>query len=89
MSSVRYVKPKPAPLPADFEEFFSSLTESEKELHHLATEWLASSYFVQWVPLYKNWKKAQAQKAAEAQKEAQKAAEAQKEAQKAAEAQSS
>ena len=81
MSSVRYVKPKPAPLPADFEEFFSSLTESEKELHHLATEWLASSYFVQWVPLYKNWskKKVEAQKAAqaEAQKaEAQKAAQA-------------
>ena len=76
MSSVRYVKPKPAPLPADFEEFFSSLTESEKELHHLATEWLASSYFVQWVPLYKNWskKKVDAQKAQKA--EAQKAAQA-------------
>ena len=72
MASIRYVKPKPAPLPLDFEEFFSSLTESEKELHHLATEWLASSYFVQWVPLYKNWskKKAEAQKA-EAQKAAQ------------------
>lgn len=65
MASIRYVPPKPAPLPADFEEFFSSLTESEKELHHLATEWLASSYFIQWVPLYKNWakKKADAQKA--------------------------
>jgi hypothetical protein len=62
---VRYVPPKAAPLPADFDEFFESLTESEKELHQLATEWLASSYFVQWVPLYKNWKKA---KAAEAQK---------------------
>jgi hypothetical protein len=74
MSAIRYTPPKPAPLPADFDEFFASLTESERELHHLATEWLASSYFVQWVPLYKNWKK----KAAEAQKEAQKAAEAQK-----------
>ena len=71
MSSIRYVPPKAAPLPADFDEFFGSLTESEKELHQLATEWLASSYFVQWVPLYKNWKKAQK---AEAQKaEAQKA----------------
>ena len=63
--SIRYVKPKPAPLPADFEEFYESLTDMEKELHHLATEWLASSYFVQWVPLYKNWKKKQAQKEAQ------------------------
>jgi len=63
--SIRYTPPKPAPLPADFDEFFASLTESERELHHLATEWLASSYFVQWVPLYKNWKKTQAQMAAE------------------------
>jgi hypothetical protein len=64
--SIRYTPPKPAPLPADFEEFYESLTDMEKELHHLATEWLASSYFVQWVPLYKNWtkKKAEAQKAA-------------------------
>jgi hypothetical protein len=84
MSSVRYVKPKPAPLPADFDEFFSSLTESERELHQLATEWLASSYFVQWVPLYKNWskKKAEAQKAEAQKAEAQKA-EAQKAEQKA------
>lgn len=78
--SIRYVPPKPAPLPADFEEFFSSLTESEKELHHLATEWLASSYFVQWVPMYTKWKKAKAQAAQKeaAQAEAQKAVEAQK-----------
>lgn len=70
--SIRYTPPKPAPLPADFDEFFASLTESERELHKLATEWLASSYFVQWVPLYKNWKKAEAQKAAQ-KAEAQKA----------------
>jgi hypothetical protein len=65
-SPIRYMKPKPAPLPADFDEFFASLTESEMELHHLATEWLASSYFVQWVPMYTTWKKAKvaAQKAA-------------------------
>ncbi len=87
MSIIRYVPPKAAPLPADFDEFFSSLTESEKELHHLATEWLASSYFVQWVPMYTKWKKAkvEAQKAeaqkAEAQKaEAQKAAQAEQKA---------
>ena len=79
--SIRYVKPKPAPLPADFDEFFASLSDTEKELHHLATEWLASSYFVQWVPLYKNWKKAQAQQAQAQQAQAQQAA--QKEAQKA------
>jgi len=68
---IRYVKPKPAPLPADFDEFYESLTESEKELHHLATEWLASSYFVQWVPMYTKWKKAKA--VAEAQQVSQKA----------------
>jgi hypothetical protein len=74
--SIRYTPPKPAPLPADFEEFYESLTDMEKELHHLATEWLASSYFVQWVPLYKNWKKkAEAQKAAEQKAAEQKAAE--------------
>ncbi len=88
MSAIRYVKPKPAPLPADFDEFFSSLTESERELHHLATEWLASSYFVQWVPMYTKWKKAkvEAQKAeqkAEAQKAETQTAEAQKAEQKA------
>jgi len=66
---IRYTPPKPAPLPADFDEFFASLTDTEKELHHLATEWLASSYFVQWVPLYTKWKKAATQK-----QEAQKAA---------------
>jgi hypothetical protein len=65
---IRYTPPKPAPLPADFDEFYGSLTESERALHHLATEWLASSYFVQWVPMYTKWKKAKTLKAAEAQK---------------------
>jgi len=65
---IRYTPPKPAPLPADFNEFYDSLTESERALHHLATEWLASSYFVQWVPMYTKWKKAKTIKAAEAQK---------------------
>jgi len=77
MSAIRYVPPKAAPLPADFNEFFSSLTESERELHHLATEWLASSYFVQWVPMYTKWKKAKAEaQKAEQKAEAQKAAQA-------------
>jgi len=70
---IRYTPPKPAPLPVDFDEFYDSLTESERALHHLATEWLASSYFVQWVPMYTKWKKAKTQKAAEAQKAEQKA----------------
>jgi hypothetical protein len=65
--SIRYTPPKPAPLPADFDEFFASLTESEKELHHLATELLGSSYFPQWVPMYTKWKKAKAQKALQAE----------------------
>lgn len=55
-----YTPPKPAPLPADFEEFFASLTEKEKELHELATEKLGSSYFVQWTHMYRDWTKAKA-----------------------------
>lgn len=58
-----YTPPKPAPLPHDFEEFYASLTEKEKELHQLAIEMLGSSYFVQWTHMYRTWsesKKAQA-----------------------------
>jgi hypothetical protein len=53
-----YTPPKPAPLPEDFEEFYSSLTEAEKELHELAIQMLQSSYFVQWTHMYRKWKKA-------------------------------
>lgn len=53
----KYVPPKPAPLPEDFDEFYASLTPQEKELHKLATEKLGSSYFVQWSHFYKEWKK--------------------------------
>ena len=53
-----YIPPKPAPLPADFDEFYASLTSQEKELHLLAIEKLQSSYFVQWTHFYKKWKKA-------------------------------
>ncbi len=53
-----YTPPKPAPLPADFDEFYASLTPQEKELHLLAIQKLQSSYFVQWSHMYKNWKKA-------------------------------
>ena len=53
----RYTPPKPAPLPVDFDEFYATLTPEEKELHALATEWLASSYFIQWTHMYTKWKK--------------------------------
>jgi cephalosporin-C deacetylase-like acetyl esterase len=55
-----YLPPKPAPLPADFDEFFATLTEKEKELHQLATEKLGSSYFIQWTHMYLEWSKAKA-----------------------------
>ncbi len=54
---LRYTPPKPAPLPEDFDEFYASLTETEKQLHQLAIEKLQSSYFVQWSHMYKKWKK--------------------------------
>ena len=59
-----YTPPKPAPLPEDFDEFYASLTEGERELHALATEMLQSSYFVQWCHMYKKWKKAKVAAAA-------------------------
>ncbi len=52
-----YTPPKPAPLPDDFEEFYTSLTDMEKQLHALAIERLGSSYFVQWSHMYTKWKK--------------------------------
>lgn len=57
-----YTPPKPAPLPEDFDEFYASMTEEEKELHQLAIEMLQSSYFVQWTHMYKKWKKAKTEK---------------------------
>ena len=55
-----YTPPKSAPLPADFDEFFATLTQKEKELHQLATEKLGSSYFIQWTHMYLEWSKAKA-----------------------------
>jgi hypothetical protein len=52
-----YVPPKPAPLPEDFNEFYNSLSEKEKQLHQLAVDMLKSSYFVQWSHMYLEWKK--------------------------------
>jgi len=51
-----YSPPKPAPKPDDFDEFYASLTNKEKELHELAVKQLGSSYFVQWTHFYKKWK---------------------------------
>jgi hypothetical protein len=53
----KYTPPRPAPLPADFDEFYASLSPQEQELHKLAIEKLQSSYFVQWTHFYKKWKK--------------------------------
>ena len=58
----RYTPPKPAPLPADYEEFYAGLTEAEKELDQLAKEWLGSSYFIQWSHMYTKWVKTKAER---------------------------
>lgn len=60
----RYTPPRPAPLPADFDEFWASLTDAEKELHDLAVEKLGTSYFIQWTHMYTRWSKAKAAAAA-------------------------
>jgi len=56
----RYTPPKPAPLPEDYEEFYATLTDAEKELDALAKEKLGSSYVIQWTHMYLKWKKATA-----------------------------
>lgn len=53
-----YTPPKPTPYPADFDEFYSSLSPAEQRLHQLAIDKLQSSYFVEWTHFYKKWKKA-------------------------------
>lgn len=65
----RYTPPKPAPLPADFQEFYDQLTPQEKQLHQLAIEKLGSSYFPQWTHMYTKWQRAQPEKAIANQKE--------------------
>lgn len=64
----RYTPPKPAPLPVDFDEFYGSLTDKEKELHELAIEKLGSSYFIQWTHMYTKWSKNKAFKSKEEEK---------------------
>lgn len=58
----KYIPPKPAPLPIDFNEFYDSLTTEERELHQLATEKLGSSYFIQWTRMYTKWSKEKAER---------------------------
>lgn len=60
----RYTPPKPAPLPEDYEEFYATLTEAERELDELAKKMLGSSYFIQWAHMYLKWSKVKAAKAA-------------------------
>jgi hypothetical protein len=54
-STKRYTPPKPAPLPEDYEEFYATLSEAERELDALAKEMLGSSYFIQWSHMYLKW----------------------------------
>ncbi len=49
----------PHPLPADAEEFLSSLTPVERELHQMGVEKLGSSYFMERTRQYTAWKKGQ------------------------------
>lgn len=53
----RYTPPAPAPLPDDYEAFYASLTEAERELDALARQMLGSSYIIQWTNMYIKWKK--------------------------------
>jgi hypothetical protein len=60
----RYTPPKPSPLPADYEEFYATLTPNERELDTLAKQMPGSSYFIQWTHMYTKWSKAKAAAAA-------------------------
>ena len=61
-AAIKYTPPPPAPLPADYDEFYASLTTQERELFEIAREKLGSSFFVQWSHLYKRWSQAKAAK---------------------------
>ena len=58
----RYTPPKSAPLPEDYEEFYATLTEAERELDALAKNMLGTSYFIQWSHMYLKWSKTQSEK---------------------------
>ena len=58
----RYTPPKSAPLPEDYEEFYATLTEAERELDALAKNMLGTSYFIQWSHMYLKWSKTKEEK---------------------------
>ena len=51
-----YQPPKSSPLPADYDAFYSSLSDTEKRLFEIAKVKLGSSFFVQWTRLYLEWR---------------------------------
>ena len=65
-NAIKYIPPPPAPLPADYDEFYAAMTEQERELFEIAREKLGSSFFVQWSHLYKRWSVAKAANVAKA-----------------------
>ena len=56
---IKYSPPSPSPLPADYPEFWASLTAQEQLLMEIAKEKLGSSFFVQWCHAYLDWKEKQ------------------------------
>jgi hypothetical protein len=62
METEIYVPPNSSPVPEDFDLYYASLSEREKELHKMAVDLLGSSYFVQWSHGYKKWKANQVSK---------------------------
>jgi hypothetical protein len=65
----RYTPPKPVSKPADYEEFYESLTPAEKELDALAIDMLQSSYFIQWTHMYTKWIRVKSEKVRSEKKE--------------------
>ena len=59
---IKYEPPSPSPLPADYPEFWASLTAQEQTLMEIAKDKLGSSFFVQWCHAYKEWKAKQPSK---------------------------
>lgn len=79
LTKKRYTPPRPAPLPEDYEEFYSELTEAEKELDTLAKEMLGSSYVIQWTHMYLKWTKERKAKKEQKEQKEQKVQEEKKE----------
>ena len=75
----RYTPPKSAPLPEDYEEFYATLTEAERELDALAKNMLGTSYFIQWSHMYLKWSKTKEEKTKEEKTQSEKTKEKEKE----------